>query len=343
MISDPGIDSNGCKVDKVTECDLLDPEEKVTLGLGGRIVIDLGTEIFANLCFFRDCPGEVPEDNDPPDGVSILGEVRVRSVDDPEDFWTNLGTIDLALRKRIDTTRSYRFIEIVDVTNISEIYGLYEPPITGFCFCDLIFRAVKPNAVKKEEICTTVVNYVDGDGLDNIIGPEIVQNLSVTITTANVGQNDGQNGAGETGAQGTTACVPGDCTFKVWGTLVREYDGGQPGGQTGNIYRKEFLIEYPIVDTVLGTSVSFPPEGKTVENCTIGLVNGRVTQSRQGQGGFGNDFFPITGAVYAVPSGLWVRIFTDLGQFQVENADVQLAEFNLIVCGRLVDDATDEV
>jgi len=310
----PGIDTNGCKVERITTCELTDSDQKVVLGLGGRLVLDLGAEVYADLCFSNDCGGsEVPE------SVNVLAEIRVRGSD--EDEWVNLGTIDLAKQNKVNATICYRYVEILDVTNISEIYGMYDPPIVGFCFCDLIFRAIRPDIVRKEELCTDTVTYGD---IDTTAPPIITTNLSATVTTV-------QKSGSEPGDQSE----PGDCTFKIWGTLVREYD---PEGDVPTLYDKEFVIEYPIVDSVLGTETSFPPSGKLVEDCTVGIVNAQLTQGRTSQG-FGEAFFPVVGAVYAVPSGLWVRIFTDLGTFNVENANITKGEFNIIVCGRLIETA----
>lgn len=282
-----GIDSNGNQLEPITNEQILNPSTQVYLGLGGRIVLDLQNVIFASICF-GNCASP------PPPGVSIIAQVFVRK--ELTDPWTDLGSIDLQVTNTIISSMSYRYVQILDITDISAVYGLYNPPLKGFGFCDLLFKAIKPDMIVESTLCTTDLTIGDTDDIP--IAAPIITRLAATVTR--------------------TMTSPPECTYKIWGTVVQTYSG---------TYDKEFSIVFPITDPMSGRI--FPPVDKeiTVDDCAIGLVTGRLFVPQ----GFGDQLFPVVGCVYPSPLALFVRIYTDI---PVDIAMVVRGEFNIIMEGK---------
>jgi hypothetical protein len=282
-----GIDSNGNQLPRITTDEILNPTTQVYLGLGGRIVLDLQNVLCSSIVFGNCAPP-------PPTGVSLLAEVRVKQ--ERTDAWTDLGTIDLQLIQTLVPPIPFRYIEICDITNISQVYGLYNPPIKGFSFCNLLFEPIKPDITIENTLCTNNLNI---GSTVNLPQPVIATNLAVTITEI-------------------MTSTP-QSTYKIWGTVVQNYSG---------TYTKEFAINFPIVDS--STGLVFPPPTHptiNVTDCAIGLLTGRLCMPN----GFGGcQYFPIIGCVYPTPTALFVRVYTDI---TVSPTVITSGEFNIIMNG----------
>jgi hypothetical protein len=196
VLQEPGIDSDGTTLSGLSEEEILDANKQKSLGLGGKIVFDLGRSIYADIKF-------VYEDNlEDDDRVEIRGTIRVKDLDDDE--WTSLDEINIRTKHKVKPNTHYRYVEITDTTDISQVYGLYSPALRGFGFNKISFVPLKPSQPTKTKTLSI--------GVDDL---------------AIVPVNDERTINSQQGANGLTVQITNhpdkSTSFMMWGLIAKEF------------------------------------------------------------------------------------------------------------------------